>query len=44
MHKHIDRVANGVKRHGPLLATLASLALAIVVAACGPGNGGGSGY
>jgi hypothetical protein len=44
MEKQIEWVASRLTRVGPGLATFALLALAIVVAACGPGNGGGSGY
>ena len=44
MEQHIAWVASRVTRVGPVLATFALLALTIIVAACGPGNGGGSGY
>ena len=43
MEKQIEWVASRLTRVGPVLAMFA-LALAIVLAACGPGNGGGSGY
>ncbi len=44
MEQQIDWVASRLRSVEPVLATFALLALAIVVAACGPGSGGGSGY
>jgi hypothetical protein len=44
MEQQIEWVASRVRCVGPVLATFALLALAIVLAACGPGSGGASGY
>jgi hypothetical protein len=44
MTKRMGWVADRVSRAGPALATFALIALSIILAACGSGNGGGSGY
>jgi predicted small secreted protein len=44
MAKRMGWVANRISRASPALATFALIALSIVLAACGSGNGGGSGY